>query len=337
MLFDNLFEPKSQLQHFLSWAKHGYDNALANTPRSGQAVFLAGGPSMGKTLVSTVVIGGLFGGASDGAKYVTGTDQFGGEVFEMGIICVDDETVSASDVSRTRMEAIVKQLVANPFQRFHVKFQMPMRTEWVGRLLVTCNLDMVSIRNLPTLNEGIKEKVCFYRVARREERPELVFPSQDKIKTTVSRELPYFARFLQDFQIPTAFLGDSRFGICAYHDSTLKEASFQSTKSAQFYELLLLSLNDHFAINKDQSDFRGTATLIHRLIIQNPYNQEILRSMRVEQVGRYLEQIHREGQLVCHPETVAGGMRSWVFPRFASLNLSTPSNEFTLSNRPTTA
>lgn len=337
LVFDNLFEPHSQLRHFLSWFSHFYRNSHAGTPKSGQAVFMAGGPGMGKTLVNTKIIGGLFSGCGNGAKYVTGQDQFGGEVFGYGIISIDDETVSSSDTQRTKMEAIVKQLVANPIQRVRVMYQMPMLTEWLGRLLVSCNFDMVSLRVLPSLSEGMREKVNFYRVAEKGDRPALVYPTQDEITAILTRELPYLARFLLDFEIPAEFLADARFGIRAYHDVTLQEAARQSTKTATFYEMLVTTLDNYFTENPTVTEYCNTTTGIHRFIITNPYNQELLRALRVEQVGRYLEQVQREGLLPCYTKTVGGNLRSWVFPRFAALNLSPTPNEHNFSNRPATA
>jgi hypothetical protein len=190
------------------------------------------------------------------------------------------------------------------------------------------------LRVLPALSEGMKEKVCFYRVADKSDRPVLVFPSQDEITKTLVNELPYFARFLMDFVIPEEFLAEARFGIRAYHDATLQEAARQSTRTATFFELLVTSLDTFFRDNSSAKEYGNTTTGIHRFIISNPFNQELLRALRVEQVGRYLEQVQREGLLPCYTKTVGGNLRSWVFPRFAPLDLSVTPNECDFSRKP---
>lgn len=327
MVLDNLFEPASQLRHYLSWLSHFYRSALAGEGRAGQAVYLIGGPGMGKTANNTLIVGGLVGGFADGSKFITGQDQFGAELFENPLIIVDDETVSSNDNQKVKMEAIVKQLVANAFQRTRQLYIKAGMTEWYGRLMFGGNLDLVSTRIIPALAEGMRDKVNFYRVADKENRPNLKFPSQPEIVQFVEKELPFFAQYLLDYIIPSEFIGDSRFHVIAYHDPILRERSAQSTRAAQFAELLYEQLAAYFRDHPTAEEYRATSTSLSRDIISNPLNQEILRTLRAEQVTRYLEQLVRDGTFPCQVETVSHAIRVWRFGRVElDKNLPTASN-----------
>lgn len=315
MVLDNMFDPKIQLGHYLAWHRVFYKSALEGLGCAGQAIFMSGGAGIGKTLNSTKIVGGTVGGFADGSKYVTGQDNFGGELFEKPLICIDDEVVSSSDNVKTKMEAILKQLVANVFQRVHNKFQKAGVTEYYGRAIFTTNLDLVALRMTPTLSEGMKQKVNLYRCAMKADRPDLIFPPDRELARMIETELPSYCRFLLDYEIPTEYLGDARFTIKAYHDPSLRERSFQSTRASTFAELLVELLVTFFKDHPEAVSYVATATQLTREILSNPLNQEILRTLRSEQVNRYLEQLQRDGRFSCRTKDACYGTRRWEFDR----------------------
>lgn len=60
-VLENLFEPASQLEPFRCWAAYFYKHAYVGTPSPGQNIFILGGASVGKTLTTRHIVGGLVG------------------------------------------------------------------------------------------------------------------------------------------------------------------------------------------------------------------------------------------------------------------------------------
>ena len=192
-------------------------------------------------------------------------------------------------------------------------------TEWSGRALCTTNLDHVSSRMLGPCDDTSADKTNIFRCV---SKSETIFPNRHKLANIIDRELSYFLRWLLDWVPPDFVIRDVRYGYRAYHEPTLLDQSHQANRVAPIKEVLIEALRDYFDQNKDAVEWRGTVVQLIRLLTMFPLNDYIVKSIRLEQISRYLEQIQREGLLRIRAETGDMNLRIWIFERFADRVIS---------------
>jgi hypothetical protein len=312
-LLDTIFDPAEQKWAFLAWLRHFYKGALVGLPQAGQNIFLAGGPGIGKTLLNREVVGRLMGGYADARDFMMGEDNFGADLFGSPVWSLDDETMIDTEANRSRFGSHLKKMTANHNFRYHKKFEHPMTIPWMGRIIITLNLDYTATRILPTLDESSADKLSFFRCV---SAPTITFPDRYAIQSTLAAEIPFFGRWLSDWEPPAELVGQSRFGTKPHHEPSMIEKAHQGSKAAPFAELLIDSLGRYFHDNPTAEHWRGTVNALHRLLFSDPLNESILRALRLESVNRHLETIHKEGVLECSAETGSRRTRVWTFKRF---------------------
>ena len=311
--FDGLFNPQSQLKHFLAWFKHFYVSGINNVPAPGQCMFMVGGVCIGKTLTNRAIIGRAVGGFADASKLLVGEKSFTSMPLNFPMWCVDDETVSDSNQTQTIFAATIKKFVANQEFEHSKKFEVDVMTEWMGRIGVTLNSDYISSRALSTLDNSVLDKINVFRCADERKTP---FPNRDTLAGIIARELPFFLRWLLDWKPEEAGIKPhSRFGYESFQEKSLLKQAEQSGKAAPFQELLVEVLHDYFTANPEQSEWRGTLTQLVRAIHSDPRNDSVFRSLRLDSAARYLDALHRAGALRVRCETGLHGSRLWIFPR----------------------
>jgi hypothetical protein len=307
---DSLFDPDEQLDFFISWLAYAYRNAHAGKPRNGQAIFLAGDVNQGKTLLSNVLLGGLFGGNMDASEFLLGESRFNKELFEVGMWTVDD-TVPSSDPKKQQLySAMLKKIPANYAFQYHPKFRDQIMLPWAGRVVITCNADPESIRILPDIEMSILDKICLFaiRTARRD-----FTDAADRIRA----ELPAFARWLLDYQIPEHCRGDVRFGVKCYHHAALIETARQSGRTAGFIELLERFLRSRFA-HPYRGDWTGTATDMLAEMMAHDATRHVAAKYTPDQIGRRLGQLKSQGYPIDYARIPGGSrVRSWTIRRDA--------------------
>ncbi len=279
-LLDGYFDPPEQLPYFLSWLAYAYQNAMEGRPRNGQAVFLAGDVNQGKTLVSNVLAGDVLGGHMDASDYLLGESKFNKELFEVGLWTVDD-TVPSSDPRRQQLySAMLKKIPANYSFQYQPKFRDQFMLPWAGRVIITCNADPESIRILPDVEMSLLDKVMLFKIATEE---------RDFVDAAarIRAELPFFARFLQDYAIPAECVGDARFGVKCYHHTELIEEARQSGKTAGFAELLEIFRCSIFR-NSSEEEWIGNATELKQAMLNDDAIRPLVDPYSVEQIGRLL-------------------------------------------------
>lgn len=309
--FDSLFDPPTQLPPFLAWYKSYYASAYHQKPMPGQNTFLMGGVNTGKTLTNRRIIGASVGGFCDASGFLMGNEAFNSELLEMPHWAVDDETMGGK---QEFFQAMLKKTAAN--QQFHYKkkFEVGAIVEWMGRIVVTTNLDYLSSRALGSMDDSSADKTNIFRCARIGKH---FFPNRHELEAILLRELPYFLRWLLEFDpIAAGVKPDARYGYAAHHEPSLLEQAQQGSKSAPFKELLYESLVQFFRENPADADWRGTMTQIVRLLHSNPLNDAVCKSLRLETGQRYLDMIQRDQSIPCRTETGPLGTRIWIFPRF---------------------
>lgn len=315
-LLDNLFSPPEQLPHLLAWWKYFYTSGLNLNPMPGQVVFLMGGVGVGKTLLNRELIGRSVGGFVDASNHIIKGGEFNIHMYEVPHWCIDDDTINDSPQAQANVQVVLKKSVANHDFLVNKKFNNSGMTCWMGRIVCTTNLDQVSSRMLGPLDNSSMDKIC---VMRCKKEGSIKFPNREDTIKFCERELPFFLRWLVDWNPPLTVERDARFGYKSFHERSLLEQSTQSSRIAPFKELLIGMLDDHFKQEPQSTEWRGTVTKMLQSLHMNPQNDSVMRTLRLEQINRYLEQVEKEGLLKCRTEVGRLNTRVWVFDRLEKI------------------
>lgn len=285
--FDNFFTTPDQLPYFLSWLSYFYKNCYHRSPRSGQALFIGGGTSVGKTFLTRGVIGSLVGGFAEAQDYLLGRDKFNGELCDCALWVIDDNAVALDHKTHKAFSEGVKRTVANPSMKCNNKFLKACTTVWLGRLIVTFNTDLESMGIMPNMDLSLKEKIMVFRAV---EVSLVAFMPLDQMERMLARELPAFARFLLDYVIPPQCLAkDPRFAVESYLEPTLMSVNAQSSIAGTFTEILEEWACEHFTNREPTANkWEGTALQLHKAILMDGSLTEAMKAFNVPSVGRML-------------------------------------------------
>lgn len=309
--FDTLFFPVEQMWYYVAWGQHMYRCAIEEVPRSGTHVFLLGDPGRGKTLTGRGIWGKLMGGWVDAARFLLENAHFTSEFHEKPLWCIDDDTANDNPIVQARFQAAWKKTAANQEFFFHKKFDVPVKIVHPVRIHGSLNMDQLSLRQVGPMDNSSQDKTNLFRCAP----GKMALPPREELEKIIEAELPYFGRLLLDLEIPDFVERDTRFGFRAYQDPTLLDSARQSSKCGPFKELLIEFLETYFRTEITKTQWEGTATALLRGLQGQLGNEMILRSLKLEQVTRYLEMVQREGLLQCSSRTDDMKRRVWIFAR----------------------
>jgi hypothetical protein len=311
----NFFSPTNpQLFKFLAWWQYYYQAALNCLPMPGQNCFILGPPGIGKTLLSRELVGTSVGGYVDASGFITEGETFNSHLFRQPHWALDDDSPSNSPQALLRVSSLLKKLVANQQFVYNEKFVKSAMLEWMGRIMISANLDHVSSRIVGPLDNGTMDKINLFKCSG----DKINFPGRTELKNILEKELPYFLKWLIDWRVPDFIERDSRYGFIAYQEPTLLDQTHQSSYVAPFKEVLVDFLTKYFAQNPDALYYEGTVVKLLQAIMSDPMNDFVVRSIRLEQVSRYLDHVQREGMIRCTTSNGAQKTRVWRFFRFDS-------------------
>lgn len=289
--FDGFFSSDPQKVNFLAWLQRLYASAHALNLESGQNIFIFGGPGKGKTFLSTQILGGLVGGSVDARRYLMGEDNFGSSLFESALWAIDDNEMSTDPRVHRRFTEMVKRMAANTTFEYHQKFRVPVTVEWQGRVVVTANTDTESQRVLPDLERAILDKMNIYLA---NDGADPGFKSNRENHAMLAKELPFFARWLLEWEPPTAVLsGNPRYGVACYHAPEIVTSARYSSHSAGFREILDEFIEYLFKVDK-KTEWSGSAVAL-RNAISAAGMEAVIRSYGQEDFVRRLTQLADTG------------------------------------------
>lgn len=280
---EKFFYSKFQRIVWLSWLHHFYKNSYDGTPRAGQCMFVAGGTSKGKTLMNYRLLGGMMGGHTDIASYVTGDDNFNENLFEVGLGTVDDQLATSDYRAHLRYTALLKKLVANNVLSMRAMYKGAVDIDWCGRLSVTMNEDPESMRMLPDLDINNRDKVIILRCS-----PTIIdFP--EDVQTIIAQEMAAFCRYIYDFKIPPECKGSARFGVSSYIDPHLRSESDYSSMTYATVEILNEWRESYFTANPSATEWFGTITrMVKELCEEFSESSTILKTTSPQSLTRHL-------------------------------------------------
>jgi hypothetical protein len=224
------------LSHWLAWWKRSYVAILEHRPLMGQAVFLCGPISNGKTLWCYRMLAPSLGGrVVNPYDFFTKKTDFTDELFGSALWAINDEE-SPDERSKLAMQAKLKSCVVNPEQTYHPKFRTKLSLPWQGRIVVTLNNGPTSVGMLPEINDETRDKLMFFATRAFDG----VFPEEQILEAQIAAELPKFLSWLLKWKAPEAVTKGAltRMGVQSYFDPGLLFLSQQQAYFFTFCELL---------------------------------------------------------------------------------------------------
>jgi hypothetical protein len=234
LFVENPDSPERPIHYFLAWFKRAYW-ALNNYERlMGQVLFFCGPQENGKTLLILRIIAPILGGRiSNPYSSWTGETTFNDDLFDTYFWAINDEEAPKSDAMRARFISKLKSSVVNPSHMYSPKFMSRVSLDWVGRTCISLNDDPGSIGVIPEATSTNMDKMMFFGT----KYPVDFFPPD--VEKIIARELPYFARWLQDvYEPPEAVKSKTRTGVQSYYDPKILAYSQQQSHAFNLVELI---------------------------------------------------------------------------------------------------
>lgn len=306
--FDKLWD-RVQWEYFISWAANFYQQALAGKPTTGLALFIAGDGSIGKNFTANAVLGQLLGGHADASKFVTGKDEFNGNLLAAPIwTCHDTQQTADNPTSRNAFTQRLKRIIADRELISRSMFKEGVDVPWNGRIIVTLNTDAESLRMLPDLEQTTLNKVLLLRASD----PGVdEFPADEEILA----ELPSFGAFLRDYEIPAA-IREARFGIRAWHHPDLLDAAHAESPITSALEVISIWRKEYFSgVDKGVENWVGNSTELLQEMLSLDGTRDLIRSQfrNGAVLGRNMTTLVGRGTTWLHK--VPGGRRQYRIDR----------------------
>ncbi len=303
---------EDQLSHLLSNMKVYYESAFYMKPCAGQNSTFQGGQGCGKSLLSEMVMGRLVGGSIDASPLLVDGSTFNATFFEFAHWRLDDD--SALKGGKRSIDAVysdMKKYAANTSFTANEKFQKPYKTFWNGRIWVTVNQDARS-RHLISADTDL-DKLNMYACQTDEWAiRNFPFPDRDKILAIIEKELPYFARFLLEFQIPDRWLDKKRWGVYSYQEPGMLDLARQASPAALVKEILIDYLNFHFvSVDTASSNISLPVSQLYKNL--SNFSPEIMRGIRPDAFVRHMDSIDKQVPAIV--STGPGNTKVWTFNR----------------------
>ena len=290
----NFFPEEKVRTIFLGWLQRAYVPAYHHAPTPGQVVLLAGDVSRGKSLLSTVIVSRMLGGSADASKYFLGEEDFSYHILRKPLMTVDDEVPASSVTRHTRYSAMLKKIVANGEHTYERKFKDSGKITWLGRVMITCNMDSESIRLLPNMELSDADKISLFRCNSAAVYP-FKFPDRKTISDTVDRELPSLCRWLMQWELPENLRGDPRWGVVHYHDTMLMDSSIHTGESFSFMEVLQIFLRSYRNVHPEATFWKGTASDLFSQMGLDEGIKPLLSRYNAGGAAKYLGQLKSRG------------------------------------------
>lgn len=290
-----LDDDKNAKPHLYSWIHRLYKSAVDNNLTQGHAIFIAGGVGRGKSLFSNVIIGGLMGGIADASDFLLGNSNWNAELLHVPIWIVDDAKSTTNYQKHQMWTAMIKKSVSNTRHPYNVKYRDTATVDWKGRIICSLNDDPESIRQIPHTDGSILDKIMLFQAT--DAKPD--FPPNSVLEATIRSELPYFARWVLDYQIPEEIHGGNRFGIKSYHHPVLLEETRAMSQTQSFREVIDSWRHEYKRHHQLQTVWVGSATQLLQELMATESIKELVRPLCNQQsqdsLGRKLAALAQPG------------------------------------------
>ena len=289
--------------HILRWIQHAYESArlvsLGKPGTRGLALFLCGGKGSGKSLLSSAISEGIFGGHSDPEDWFMGMTPFNEELFEKFIWNLDDPvSMSGGSKARRQFTNRVKKAVAASSATVTAKGRKSFDTKWFGRIIASCNDDPDSIQALPDSKGAAEDKTLILSTTDQPFLPPLDF------RDRLFEQTPAFLYWLTtELEFPEtwadAFLGadrtGGRFGQLAYTTPEISQKLDGADIDGEFL--------DHLRTAADEAGYGGAIEMKPAQMLEIPGVKDFFSSP--QSLGLALRRLR-----IKHPDVVLAPERA---------------------------
>jgi len=305
----------NQRAFLFAWLKRFYEGGLTLTPTQGQVVIIAGHPNKGKSFFCEGIVGGLMGGCEEGTSYLVDNVRWTEDVAESPVMYVGDSRAAEDHRASTAFSNQLKRIVANATLRSAQKFTKETDVPWYGRIMISCNLDAESLNILPNLEISNRDKVLMFKTSS----VQFPFPERRKSEELLKKELPFFARFLLDWDLPECVKSQmTRFGIEKFQHPELMEAASTQGSTGVLLDYLLSFLKaDAAAAGHQRKCWIGTSAELYKVLAES--DQQFGKELRtVRSFQTCLGQLKNRGVLRIDEEkpprhgSNAAKVKKWV-------------------------
>jgi hypothetical protein len=248
---------RDTVEYFYAWLKRFYESVNNRKMAQGQALLLVGPTNKGKSLLSNRVISQLVGGYADASDYLSGQTKFNKDLARVAAWVIDDTTSAASFQDQRKATELIKRAVANPRIEYHAKYVDAISIPWTGRVIFSLNMDANSLSVIPSLDSSNRDKLMAIRISNNATSN---FPPNHVLEQTITDELPHFARWLLDWDVPPEIDAASRFGVKSYIDETIASAAYDNSSRSSVAELVEFFVKRVREVNDSLTIWKGTLT-----------------------------------------------------------------------------
>lgn len=229
------------------------------------ALAIVGVKECGKSALVNLVLQPLLGGRkADPTSYLL-EPKFNKDLFVAPLLVMDDKGSPPSIAIRRERGENLKGLIWEKEQRMRGMFADAIQLCPFRFLVMVCNFDEAALQILPTITEGMSDKIIHVLARRADYLPDSN-EANDQWAADLEAELPAFAWFLKNYKSPKNAELNSRSRVMLYsHPAVIEKLrGFQP-------EIKLLDLIDLFKLAEPSNDpdkinkgyWEGSATEFH--------------------------------------------------------------------------
>jgi hypothetical protein len=311
--FDGQLDGIPASDYMMAWWKRAYESSYNGRPLPGQILIIAGEAHCGKTLFNTWVLGQSLGGSVNAEPILMKQTSFNKQGAEVALWRCDDAASDGDYQAKLSFAKSLKAMAANPTQLYQPKFRDAIELPFLGRVVVTTNVDPESIRVLPTMDASMKDKIMLFKI--KEDFHPHFYDSNYKNEARVMQELPHALRFLLDWNPPSLVMDPKfkRFGVRAFHHPDLIQAAQTESREYVFSEILEPWITGKR--NEKAGEVEVMASqLLKDLIGMSEGSAAVSRDFNVTSVGKQLGKLLQQNAV---PELVgkriSAGKILWKF------------------------
>lgn len=225
----------------LAWWKRSYEGALNYKPERGQVLLIAGPPACGKSLFNTKMLAPSLGGGIDAADYYVNGSDFTDVYYNYGLHMVDDAEPGSRIGSQKSMAARLKKTAAASSISVNGKYKDVRQIEWLGRVCITMNNDVESLKATPEIQDSLEDKLIAVQANPPSGQLEL---KSDELEAVIKKELPHLLQWLIDWKPSAAITGGTRYGVKHYCNLKLREDMESGSADMNLFEMLEVFLEE---------------------------------------------------------------------------------------------
>jgi hypothetical protein len=264
-----LFGPE-QFDFFVGWLKIAYETVLKGRGRPGQILALAGESGVGKTFLQSLITL-ILGRAAKPYNWMSGGSNFNSELFGAEHLVIGDELSSTDYNLRRQLGNKLKQLVAEPMQKYHKKGVDAFDLYPIWRCSMSFNYDGDDILVLPPMDDSLKEKIMVFHCYKGAIPEEIEDPWESDFKNTLVNQMPFFLHWLVNIEIPQE-LRHPRYGVRTYHNDEIMNKLGRVENEFDFWDIVVSCYMNEEDPGEEMKEFLVTTSDLQAVILkQRPY------------------------------------------------------------------